>query len=410
MGNRLDSNGKKLPENVIQRKDGTYMWKKQVDGKKYCEYAKTLGEIKEKRDIALGKIRSKTYIGKHEKLRKERICANQDITVNEWFFRWEREYRIGKVRESTLQSNHAHYMTHFFDTLGKMKLREVKQINITEIYNQMIKDGLRNASLDRYNTVLLLLFDAAVSNDLIQKNPAKGALILPEEKPVEKRVLTEEEEEIFFDYVIHNGYHKKLAPLFTVGFGTGMRIGEILALTWDDIDFENEVIHVTKTLSYLFDRIRNKKMYFTINPPKTKTSVRDVPMLPKVKEALLYQREKGTKCKVAVDGYKNFVFCTKNGNVYTASNIWTSINRIVEGMNKKENERAQIEGRKPVYFERFSAHSMRHTFATRCYEKGMRPKVVQQILGHSSIDMTLDVYTHVTQKMIQEDMKKLLTE
>lgn len=407
MKNRVDRNGKKLPENVIQRKDGTYMWKKQVDGKQYCEYAKTLGEIKEKRDIALGKIRNGTYVGKHSRLKQERALNNQDITVNDWFFRWEKEYRIGKVRENTLQHNHQYYMTHFHDTIGKMKLNEVKQIHITELYNSMMKNGYRNRSLDRYNSVLLLLFDAAIRNDLIKTNPAKGALILPEEKAVEKRVLTEAEEDIFFNYVIHNNYHKRLAPLFTVGFGTGMRIGEITALTWKDIDFENDVIHVTKTLSYLFDHVRHRKMYFAINPPKTKTSIRDVPMLPKVKAALLYQREKGTKCTVTVDGYSDFVFCTKSGNTYTASNIWYTINRIVDGINKTENEKAQLEGREPVYFERFSAHSMRHTFATRCYEKGMRPKVVQQILGHNSVDMTLDVYTHVTPKMIQEDMEKL---
>lgn len=408
MADRKDSSGRKLPENIIQRKDGSYMWKKSINGKQYCEYAKTLGAIKTKRDIALGNIRNGAYKGKHEKMKEDREQAEKDITVNEWFFRWEKEYRVGKVRETTLQHNHAHYMCHFADNIGRMKLNEVKQIDIVKIYNQMKADGARNASLERYHTILMLLFKAAVDNDLIESSPAQGALSLPDEKAIEKRVVTEEEEEIFFDYVLHNGYHRKLAPLFTVGFGTGMRIGEILALTWKDIDFENGIIHVTKTLSYLFDRIKKKKMYFTITPPKTPESIRDVPMLPKVKEALLYQKEKGTKCKVTIDGYTDFVFCTKSGNTYTASNINHTLDVIVENINKKENEQAQIDDREPVYFERFSPHSMRHTFATRCYEKGMKPKVVQKILGHKSLDITLNVYTHVTESMIQDDIKKLI--
>lgn len=405
---RKDKDGRLLPENVIQRKDGSYMWKKTIDGKQYCEYAKTLGEIKQKRNVALGEIAAGSYKGKHERMKAEREQAEKDITVNEWFFQWEKEYRVGKVREATLQHNHHNYMIHFADNIGRMKIRDVKQIDIVKIYNQMKKDGASNNSLDRYHTILLLLFGTAADNGLIESNPAKGALKLPEEKAVEKRILTEQEENTFLEYIANNGYHKKLVPLFIVGFNTGMRIGEILALTWQDIDFEKSIIHVDKTLSYLSDWVsQNGKKRFVMNPPKTEKSIRDVPMLPKVKEALLYQRENGTKSTVTIDGYKDFIFCTKSGNVYTASNLWYTINRAVDGINKMENEKAQIENRDPVHFERFSAHSMRHTFATRCYEKGMKPKVVQQILGHNSLDMTLNVYTHVTESMIAEDMKKL---
>ena len=86
---------------------------------------------------------------------------------------------------------------------------------------------------------------------------------LPEEKAVEKRILTEQEENTFLEYIANNGYHKKLVPLFIVGFNTGMRIGEILALTWQDIDFEKGIIHVDKTLSKrsvaLSEGKRNKK-------------------------------------------------------------------------------------------------------------------------------------------------------
>ena len=83
---RKDKDGRILPENVTQRKDGTYMWRKSVNGKNYCLYAKTLGEIKQKRNVALGEIEKGEYKGKYEKMKEEREFAQKDITLNEWFF------------------------------------------------------------------------------------------------------------------------------------------------------------------------------------------------------------------------------------------------------------------------------------------------------------------------------------
>ncbi len=404
-GSRKDSNGRLLPQNVTQRKDGTYMWKKTEDGKSYYLYAKTLGEMKQKIIDTQKAIKDGTYKGKHKKMQEERELAKQDITLNEWFPKWEKLYREGKVRTSTLNLNHSHYMLYFSDNIGRMKLKQIKQMDILKVYNELKSNGMKRTSLERYHTVLMLLFKAAMENGMIEKNPAIGALQIPKEKAVEKRILTEEEEKRFFDYISHNGYHKKMVPLFTVGFGTGMRIGEIVALTWNDIDFDNNIIHVTKTLSYIHI---DKKMSFKMNPPKTESSIRDVPMLPRVREALLLQKQIQTKSTVTIDGYKDFVFTTKSGNTYTASNIWYSLCAIADGMNKRENENAQLEGREPIYFERFSAHSMRHTFATRCYEKGVKEKVIQKILGHSTLDITLNIYTHVTDSMIADDIKKLV--
>ena len=76
-------------------------------------------------------------------------------------------------------------------------------------------------------------------------------------------------------------------------------------------------------------------------------------------------------------------------------------------MNKEETELAKAEGREAIIFDYFTPHCMRHTFATRCYEKGVREKVIQKILGHSKLDMTLNIYTHTTEEMIEEDIRKL---
>lgn len=108
------------------------------------------------------------------------------------------------------------------------------------------------------------------------------------------------------------------------------------------------------------------------------------------------------KSNIEIDGLKDFIFLTRNGTPYTNANICSIIRRIVARINEQELVRVKEENRDPVEFEYFSPHCCRHTFATRCYEK-----VVQKILGHTSLDMMLNRYTHVTQDMIDNEIEKL---
>ena len=403
---RKDKDGRILPENVTQRENGTYMWRKSIDGKSYCLYGKTLGEIKQKKDVALGEIRKGEYKGKHDRMREERELAKKDITLNEWFFQWEKAYRVGNVKESTLNENHYTYMKCFSDNIGRMKIKDIHQIDITNILNGLNKNGLSYNTLNRDVSILSLIFSDAVSNGLVGSNPAKGALKARKRDEKEKRILTEQEEQRFIDFVKNDSQYNIYAPIFIVGFGTGMRIGEILSLTWQDIDFKKGVIHVDKTLCYLRDYVKQGgKARFIITTPKTENSIRDIPMLGEVKEALLEQKKnKGSLNTFSINGYKNFVFTNKSGKVYYATNVKRTIKRIIDKINRKEKETAEAENRKPVILDYFSPHCMRHTFATRCYEKGVKEKVIQKILGHSKIDMTLNVYTHTTNEMIEEDL------
>lgn len=403
---RRDKDGRILPENVTQRKDGSYMWRKSINGKPYCIYAKTLGEIKQKRNLALGEIEQGTYRGKHEKMREEKEAAKKDITLNEWFLQWERAYRKGSVRETTLQNGHTMYMGHFADNIGKMKVKDIKQIHIVSIYKEMKERGVKYSSIKRYNDTLILVLESAIKNNLlIGDNPARGALAIPKDPISERRVLSEEEENIFFDFITNNRYYRKRVAFFMVGFNTGMRIGEILALTWDDIDFENNVIHVNKTLVRL--RNKAKECRFAIHPPKTQNSIRDIPMLKNVRQSLVEQKQENEKCNVVIDGHTDFIFLSKTGGVIYDTSIRETIHHAVKQINKREQKKAKEENRDAVVFEYFSPHCMRHTFATRCYEKGIKEKVIQKVLGHAKLDMTLNVYTHVTNEMIEDDIRKL---
>lgn len=318
-----------------------------------------------------------------------------------------KNYREGNVKGTTLQTGHYCYTRYFFHTIGKMKIKDVKQIDIVTIYKGMKENGLKYATIKNANSLLRAILNAAVDNGIIQANPVNGIVLKDTGEQKEQRVLTEKDEKIFLDFVQKDVRYRNFVPLFIVGFGTGMRIGEMLGLTWNDIDFESEIIHIKKTLSLLTKHADGNKLFFSINTPKTKSSTRDIPMTARVKAALEEQRKNHTPSNVIIDGYSDFVFTTKTGNVFNFRNIGCTLNKIVQRMNKEESERASREKREAQFFEKFHPHSMRHTFATRCYEKGISEKVVQKILGHSKVDITLNRYTHTTDDTVREDIRKL---
>ena len=167
---------------------------------------------------------------------------------------------------------------------------------------------------------------------------------------------------------------------------TGMRIGESSALTWQDIDYKNNIIHVTKTIS------RNPQGEYIIGSPKSKSSIRDIPMTEQIRSILRMQKEK----KGNVIGIGQNVFERLGGGmVYNAS-----LNKAITETLKKINKERQV-------IEHFSAHALRDTFATRYIEQGGSPQVLKTILGHNSLAMTMDLYSHVLPNTKQKEMDSI---
>ena len=236
-------------------------------------------------------------------------------------------------------------------------------------------------------------------DDFVRKNPAKGISIKRDEEK-EIAVLSEENQASFFDCCKGTFYDN----FFIVAITTGMRIGEIAALRWEDIDLDAKLIHVKRTLVYQkYDSDTCKTFHFEL--PKTKTSIRDIPINKQCEIALKKQfiqknvvKEKTPKKDINKD-FSDLLFTTKFNTPLNAQIISDAINKIVDEINLTRDATDEI--------ERFSCHCFRHTFATRCFEAGIKPKTVQSYLGHASLQMTMDLYTSVMPKHQVEEMTKL---
>ena len=165
---------------------------------------------------------------------------------------------------------------------------------------------------------------------------------------------------------------------------------------------------VKRFYNYLADEAHKTGCYFNVNTPKTKASVRQVPMLDFVKEAFLMEREyqelMGVKCEVTIDGYTDFIFVNRYGRAQHGGTLNKAIQRIIRDCNDEEllkDENAT------VLLPHFSCHSLRHTFTTRMCEAGVNVKVIQDTLGHQDISTTLNIYADVTRELKKSEFDGL---
>lgn len=396
----LDKTGKELPKGITWREDKqTYMARFTYQGTPYTFYEKDLRTIKQT-------LKDKRYEVEHGMSGKA-----DKITLNQWYETWLNVYKIPTIKETSIRTYRNIYDNHIRATLGKRQLAQIKPTYIQKMYNDLLSEGLSTKYLININSMLYNIMDLAVKNDLIMKNPCLG-VIRPKVEKKERRVLSLEEQMVLLTYFKKDSY-KPLEPLIFTLLGTGMRVGEALALTWNDLDFKNREISINKTLVYIKDK-DSKKHCFKFQTPKSETSKRKIPMQSEVENALKRQKLYQNKLRLymgnewqPVDGFSDIVFTGMTGKPRQVCDIQSVLNKVVAEINADEVALAEKEHRQPTVMEHIHPHALRHSFATRCFELDVPPKTVQQFLGHSSIQMTMDLYTHVSEEKKRKDIQKL---
>jgi integrase len=304
------------------------------------------------------------------------------LTVGEYMDRWLKD-----VKDTVRQSTHERYEyainPHITPALGRIKLKDLTPAQVRWFYRERLDSGLAPATVHKMHVVLHKALKAAVSDGLIPRNPT-ASLKLPRIIREEIDPLDQEEARRLLTAACGD----RLEALYVLALNTGMRQGELLALKWEDVDLERGVLRVRRTLS------RRDNVY-VLDEPKTKKSRRTIRLTAGAATALevhLSRQLEGMERMGSLYQPGGLVFATTTGTIINPSNLR---NRSFKPLLKHAKLR-------PIRF-----HDLRHTCATLLLSKDVNPKVVSEMLGHASVSITLDIYSHLLPDMQEKAARAL---
>jgi len=384
--------------NIRQWKDGT--WEARImigyDGKGKPKY-KTFSS--KKRGVVAKKLAD--YIANKKAVEPEVACRD---TLEQWLKRWMVECMAVTVKDSTFVGYESIVNRQLIPYLGHIRLKDLKKTDIENMYAKLLKDGradgkggLSVSSVQHTKICLQTALKEAMKREYIIKNPAAITTVPTlksmngEKKEIE--ILTRLEQQALMAVCDESDYSMAIiTALFT-----GVRKGELLGLMWSDINFDKKTISISRSLNRVKDYRPNapaKTRLGIQNSTKTQSSTRIISMSDELVKRLLQYREKQQeRIKKWGKAYKNqgMAFAREDGNYIDPA---TFLDKYF-----KKLEEAGI--------AHHTFHALRHTFATRALEAGIPIKVVSTILGHSGVEITMDIYQHVIPELQNEAMNRI---
>jgi integrase len=362
MGRRGNGEG-----TISRRKDGRWEGRYYVpteDGpKRKVVYGKTRAEVSEKLTKALSDRANGI------------VYDNENITIGEYLDVWLKGSVYGSVRQSTYDRDTNLVNNHIKPVLGSLKLKKLNSAHVQNFYRNRLDTGLSASTVRKIHDILRRGLAQAVDWHLTQRNVAD---VVKPPRPVPKEIvaLSTDETRRLLDAAAED----RLEALYVLAVHTGMRQGEMLALRWQDVDIENAVLSVRRTLTR-----RGGKVAF--GEPKTKKSRRSIRLTLQAVDALRAHLERQLRdMEILGDHYQDqgLIFTTDTGAPINPSNL-------------RQRSFTPLLKRAGLPHMRF--HDLRHTCATLLLSRGVHPKFVQELLGHATIAITLDTYSHVIPSM-----------
>lgn len=378
---------------IKQRKDGRYEGRITVNEVRKSFYGKTKSEVKNK---------AKEYLQRVENGYKE----PKKIIFNEYIEYWLKTFKLNKIEPTSYSRLYRTYEKQIKDTIGKKNIGDVSFKDVQKLIDDHAAPPARDikplarSGLKRIVHLLRPCMEQAVKDGIIQKNPCKGVQI-PKESCVKKKTkkqfsLNDSEiakfrETVLSKYKTRDEYISRDGFVLVIILNLGLRIGEALALTWDDVDFDHKIIHINKTMQcniINFDKVHGDNATYSQlkESAKTEAGVRVLHLNDDVlwyfTELMEYDKRNGIK--------SNYLCSTAAGTLNSPRNLQRSLDRLIK--------RCEIE--KPV-----TLHTLRHTFGSTLLRHGINIEVVSKLMGHANITITYNKYIHT----IQEEEAKAMT-
>lgn len=351
-------------DGITKRADGRYMARYTVQtpdgpkrrtiyGAKYKDVEKKLNEARG--DAARGLV-----------------FDDGDLTLGKYLDRWLLDSVRGTVRTTTLERYAELVRLHIKPVVGRVKLKNLSPAHVQGLYRDRLDTGLSPATVHKIHIVLHKALKQAVRWNMVPRNVTE-AVTPPRPTPDEIRPLDTSQ----VAALLSGASGDRLEALYVLAVTTGARQGELLALKWEDLDLERKTLRIRRTLT-------RSKGTMTLGEPKTKKSRRTVPLTARAVTALKIHRKLQLEERMRLaDLYKDrgLVFANEVGNITNPSNLrQRSFTKLLKLAGLPDTTRF---------------HDLRHTCATLLLSRGQHPKLVQELLGHANIAITLDTYSHV---------------
>lgn len=369
--------------NIRQRKDGR--WEVRISSgidfkngkpKRVSILTKTKAEAIEALQKAIYDIRVNGY----------KDPAN--VTLEQWYRHWLETYMANSLKQSTYVSYEGFIRNHYGPALGGIKLKNLTGGILQEFYNYKIEDGLSSKTIRNMNLALHRCLKFAEKEGLILNNPTEN-INLPRQEEHEIEVLSIEQQE----EVMRVSYAHRYGVFIRLTLCTGLRMGELLGLKWEDVDTRRNTINIRRTLSRLRNVYKDGtgKTEIVIGTPKSKNSRRQIPLpVNAMKELMQWKTIQQNDASLAGSAYQSegFVVTNEIGKYLEPRTFKDYYNRILQDARVGH----------------FTFHALRHTFATRAMERNMDAKTLSTLLGHFSVAFTLDTYAHCLDEQKRKGM------
>ncbi len=378
---RTDHQGRILRTGESQRKDLLYQYRyTDHKGVRRTVYSPSLQQLRIKeKEIALEQAQGIDY----------RAGTINVVTLVEQYI---------TTKQNVTELTRTHYRsvigTLQRDALGARPIKDIKMFDAKQTFVRMQQEGRRYSTIAALKGVLRPAFDMAVQDDILRKNPWDFTLSSVIFNDTQHRTpLTKEQQKAWLDFVRHDKVYARHYAMFSLMIETGLRVGELCGITTDDIDMKKGVLYVNKQLHHM-------RRGYVVGKTKTSSSERMVPITKEAAcciEEILARRPAPSATAIA-NGHSSFLILNDAGNPMPTAAVGRFITNSLNKYNKKHPD-------KPL--PNISPHILRHTFCTNLIGAGIDIKTLQYLMGHATVNMTLNIYAHVTREDVITQMGKV---